>query len=181
VSESSKTNNGALAVADAFFDIFGMERVETSRVAGNSLDEDAAADEALIAFYSMRPFARRATAAVIGTHVPGPHSNAWGSARRMRLSGKQRLSRTRERARECRAKMRGRRGADKMRLRGGTIDAKGGLYGFAWWVDTPRADESEAPDEVVWRAALGNWYDDEAGACLYCTDGANCNLHPFPF
>lgn len=120
---------------------------------------------------------------------PGPYSSAWGAIRGSRPTGKDRLSRTRERAQMRRAKMRGRRGADKMRLRGGTIDAAGGLFGFAWWVDTPRVqwadagwlEDITAPDALVWKAATSHGYDEEVAACLYCRGVSECEFHPFPF
>ncbi len=63
----------------------------------------------------------------------------------MRRTGKQRLSDARWRAKARRAKMRGRRAADRMGLRGGRIHA---TVRIAWWRDATHASR------LVWESLL---------------------------
>jgi len=95
----------------------------------------------------------------------------------MRLTGKERRKRLRERAKDRRATMRGHRGACKLRLRGGLVDGTGGQYGFAWWDDRPSLGIVR-PSEVVWRACL---YRPAWAGCLYCASAVPCERHEMPF
>lgn len=104
-----------------------------------------------------------------------PSSRPWWPDReRRRLTGRERLARTRERARLRRAKMRGIREAHRLGLRGGFVVAYPGTNQegpFAVWHST--GSDPWRPDFTVWESAP--W--EIPSGCLYCTDDVSCERH----
>lgn len=102
-----------------------------------------------------------------------PSSRPWWPDReRRRLTGRERLARTRERARMRRAKMRGIRAAHRLGLRGGFVAAYEGDDRRPWAVWHSRTERYRQ----VWVS-----HTPGPDACLYCTPDVTCERHDFPF